>query len=272
MKTLPVGIQLYTVRDDVDRDFLGTLKKLKAMGYDYVELAGHYGMDAATLKAKCDEAGVKAISAHVALAWMMEDIEAQMQLYKDCGCKYIVVPFLPDNDRPGAPNFEQTLADMRKCAEAAKRHGLIFLYHNHDFEFIKMPDGSFGLDYIYNQIPADLLQTELDTCWVKVAGQDPVEYLKKYAGRAPVVHLKDFVGHKTENMYALIGTDEAKQEDSVEFQFRPVGHGCQDFPAILDQAIKSGAEYVIVEQDSWNNQTALEAAEDSIKYLKSIGW
>ncbi len=272
MKTLPVGIQLYTVRDEVDRDFLGTLKKLKAMGYDYVELAGHYGMDAATLKAKCDEAGVKALSAHVALAWMMEDPDAQMELYKNCGCKYIAVPFLPEGERPGDPGFEKTLADMRTCAEAAKRHGLVFMYHNHDFEFCTMPDGSFGLDYIYKELPADLLQTELDTCWVKVAGQDPVEYLKKYAGRSPVVHLKDYVGSKTENMYELIGTDEAKAEKSEKFQFRPVGSGCQNFPAILEQAIASGAEFVVVEQDSWNDQTCLEAAEDSRKYLKSLGW
>ncbi len=272
MKTLPVGIQLYTVRDEIDRDFLGTIKKLKAMGYDYVELAGHYGMEASELKAKLDEAGVKAWSAHVALAWMMEDPDGQMELYKACGCKYIAVPYLPDDERPGTPGFEKTLENMRICAEAAKRAGLVFMYHNHDFEFVKMPDGSFGLDYLYKQIPADLLKTEFDTCWIKVAGQDPVEYLKRYAGRTPVVHLKDFVGSKTENMYALIGTDEAKQESSAEFQFRPVGSGVQDFPAILDQAVKSGAEFVVVEQDSWNDMTCMEAAEASIKYLRSIGW
>ena len=66
------------------------------------------------------------------------------------------------------------------------------LYHNHDFEFVKMPNGQYALDYIYTEIPADLLQTELDICWVKVAGEEPVDYIKKYAGRAPVVHLKDF--------------------------------------------------------------------------------
>lgn len=99
---------------------------------------------------------------------------------------------------------------------------MTLLYHNHDFEFTKV-DGAYALDRMYADIPAALLQTELDTCWVNVAGESPVAYLNKYAGRAPVVHLKDFVmpGKKPAHMYELIGVDDdgAPGEDEV-FEFR----------------------------------------------------
>ena len=79
-------------------------------------------------------------------------------------------------------------------------------YHNHDFEFVKL-NGEYALDILYKEVPADILETEVDTCWVKVAGEDPGAYLRKYTGRAHIVHLKDFSGEKSEHMYALIGID-----------------------------------------------------------------
>ena len=120
--------------------------------------------------------------------------------------------------------------------------------------------------------PADLLETQLDTCWVNVGGENPAEYLLKYAGRANIVHLKDFVGCKAENMYALIGIDEDEEKDAKgQFEFRPVGYGLQNFPAILDACEKVGAKWVVVEQDMPTmGKTSLECAEMSINYLRSL--
>ena len=144
------------------------------------------------------------------------------------------------------------------------------LYHNHDFEFEKIND-QYILDTYYGEISADLLQTELDTCWVNVGGENPAQYVRKYTGRAPIVHLKDFAGSKTANMYALIGTDAAKEESSSKFEFRPVGYGKQDFPSILAAAEDAGAGWVVVEQDSPSmGKTPMECAKMSIDYLKSI--
>lgn len=123
----------------------------------------------------------------------------------------------------------------------------------------------------YQEIPADLLQTELDTCWVNVGGENPAQYVRKYTGRAPIVHLKDFSGSKTENMYSLIGTDAAKEEASEKFEFRPIGYGRQDIPSILAASEDAGAGWVIVEQDSPSmGKTPMECAKMSIDYLKSI--
>ena len=271
MKKFPVALQLFSVRDFAEKDLPHTLSRVKAMGYDLVELAGTYGHDAAAFRSALDDAGLKAISAHVPLQELQEDTEAAVLKYKAIGCRYIAVPYLGEGLRPGDNGFDDVLTDIARIGEICRQHDIILLYHNHDFEFVRMPDGSFGFDYMYEKIPADLLKTEIDTCWVKVAGQDPTAYLRKYAGRAPVVHLKDFRGSKTENMYELIGTDEKKAESNGVFEFRPVGYGVQDFPAILAAAEDAGAEYVVVEQDMSLDCPSLEAAEKSRKYLAALG-
>jgi len=131
-----------------------------------------------------------------------------------------------------------------------------------------MEDGKYAFDYMYEAIPADLLQTEIDTCWVNVAGENPSEYIRKYAGRCPVVHLKDFYKEgKAEGMYELIGV-EKKEESKGVFEFRPVGYGLQDIPSIVKASEESGAGYLVVEQDRSIGRTSLEAVELSIKYLK----
>ncbi|MEG0768112.1 MAG: sugar phosphate isomerase/epimerase, partial [Clostridia bacterium] len=152
--------------------------------------------------------------------------------------------------------------------------GIQLLYHNHDFEFVKLSE-QYGLDFLYDCVPATYLQTELDTCWVNYAGENPAAYVRKYAGRCPVVHLKDFVGRKGDKQpYALIQADGAATGAAmdVQFEFRPVGHGCQDIPAIMTAGIESGASWFVVEQDLSVGRPALEAARMSRDYLRSIGY
>jgi sugar phosphate isomerase/epimerase len=154
--------------------------------------------------------------------------------------------------------------------EKANALGLKLAYHNHDFEFEKL-GGEYALDILYKEVPASLLQTQLDTCWVNVGGENPALYIRKYAGRTELLHLKDFVGGKSENMYALIGIDEDQKKDTVgPFEFRPVGSGVQDFPAILRAAEEAGTKWVIVEQDQpCLGMSPLECAKASIDYLKT---
>ena len=147
------------------------------------------------------------------------------------------------------------------------------LNHNRDSEVVKMPEGLYTRGYNCDNIPADSLQTEVDSCWVKVAGEDPAAYVKKYTGRSPVVHLKDFHKEgKPANMYELIGTEVEKEESHGVFEFRPVGHGDQDFPPILEASVEAGAQWVVVEQDQSNGRTPMEAITLSREYLKSQGW
>ena len=125
---------------------------------------------------------------------------------------------------------------------------------------------------LYKAISPELLSTQLDTCWVNVGGENPAEFVRKYNGRIEIVHLKDFAGTKGGNMYALIGNDESsKKEASGTFEFRPVGSGLQNFPAILEACKDVNAKWVVVEQDQPSmGKTPLECAETSINYLKTI--
>ncbi|NLB16882.1 MAG: sugar phosphate isomerase/epimerase [Clostridiales bacterium] len=270
-KTLPVGLQLYSVRDFLEKDFRATMEKVKEIGYDYAELGGLYGETPESIKKIADDVGIKIISAHIGYDEMLGDPEGTAETYKAVGCKFIAIPFLDEKTRPGAPDFDTVLKNINRIGGIFADKGIILLYHNHDFEFITMPNGQFGLDYMYSQVPERHLKTELDVCWVKVAGQDPAEYIRKYTGRSPVVHLKDYKGQKTENMYGLLGTDK-KAVAGAEFRFQPLGDGVQDIPAILEASVKAGAEYVIVEQDSSLECPSIDAVAKSRRYLKSLGW
>lgn len=273
MKNLPVAVQVYSVRSDAEKDFKGTMQKLKEIGYAGVELAGLYGMEAAEVKAILDEVGLIPVSAHVPFVELTEDMEGTVQKYKSIGMKFIAIPYLGEEDRPGTEKFYENIETIKKLGKVCKDAGITLLYHNHDFEFVRMPDGQYGLDYLYSGVSADLLQTELDICWVKVAGEDPVEYVKKYSGRAPIVHLKDFYKEgNPENMYELIGIENEKKEQTGKFEFRPVGHGMQDIPPVLQASLEAGAQWVIVEQDQSYDTPALEAVKMSREYLKSLGW
>jgi sugar phosphate isomerase/epimerase len=271
MKKLPIAIQVYSVRDDAEKDFKGTMQQLKQFGYDGVEIAGMYGLSAEAIRDTLKEVGLVPLSAHVPYQLLVADLESTVKDYETIGCKFIAVPYLMEQDRPEAGNFGTVVDNIRKIGAYCKTRGITLLYHNHDFEFVRMEDGRYALDYLYDSITSDLLQTELDVCWVKVAGEAPESYIRKYTGRCPIVHLKDFVGSKSANMYELIGIETEQKKDQVAFEFRAVGSGVQNFPVIIAAAEESGAQWVVVEQDKHYENTALEDARISIEYLKTIG-
>lgn len=269
--SFPVAVQVYSVREAAQNDLAATLRAIKEMGYDGVEFAGLYGHTAEEVRDLCKEIGLVPISAHVSFIEMIKDPVGLLSQYKTIGCKYVAIPALSKEHRPGNPNFPYVMKMIRLIAEVAHSLGLGFLYHNHDFEFMKL-DGKYALDLLYETVPADLLQTELDVCWVNVGGENPADFIRKYAGRAPVVHLKDFWGDRSSAAYEIIGGDEGKAPARPEgFEFRPVGKGLQDFPSILSAAKDAGTEWVVVEQDKESmGLTPLECIKASIDYLKTI--
>ena len=269
---LPVAVQVYSVREDAKADLRGTLEKIKEMGYDGVEFAGLYGNTPEDVGKMCDEVGLVPISAHVPYLDMMGAPKAVLSKYATIGCKYVAVPYLTSDYRPGTPAFPEVIENVKALGKAAKEMGIQLLYHNHDFEFMKL-DGKYALDILYDEVSADLLKTELDVCWVNIGGEVPADYIRKYAGRTPVVHLKDFVGEKSENMYELIGIKSEAPKRPSNFELRPVGSGLQDFPSILKAAEESGAEWVIVEQDNPSmGLTPMECIAKSREYLKTLGY
>ena len=269
--SLPVAVQLYSVRDDAAKDLRATLEQIKSFGYDGVEFAGLYGYTPEEVRDLCQEIRLTPVSAHVPYYDMVADPRGVLSDYAKIGCRFIAIPYLTPECRPGTPGFDDVIKNARMLGETAASLGMSLLYHNHDFEFTKI-DGQYALDKLYDSVPASLLQTELDTCWVSVGGEAPADYITKYSGRCPVVHLKDYAGQRGENMYELIGI-KSDAKPSGEFEFRPVGSGVLDFEAITEAAVKAGTEWLIVEQDKPSmGLSALGSVKQSRKYLKSIGF
>jgi len=249
-----VALQLYTVRDFATKDLAGTLAKVKAMGYDAVELAGTYDLPTETFKKHLEDAGLDAVSAHVPVTAFEADAEGTVKMYKALGCKLISIPWLPIEALPGGQDYDKTLATITKAGKLCKDHGLQLGYHNHEFEFKTLPCGTFILDALFEATTPDILQAQIDTGWVLAAGQDPSQYTKKYAGRCPSVHLKDIV------------------KVNGKFEDRPIGQGSQDIPSVTKAAQEAGASIFVVELDEAVNITSLDAAKQSRVYLKEIGY
>jgi len=267
-----VALQLYTVRDFATKDLPGTLSKVKAMGYDAVELAGMYGLEPGAFKQQLDAAGLKAVSAHVPFKAFEEDMDGTVAVYNALGCKVLGIPHLSPEDLPGGPNFENSKAVIQKAAALCKEQGMILAYHNHDFEFETLPCGTFVLDALFAETPADQLQAQLDTGWVTVAGQDPVSYIQKYTGRCPAVHLKDVISVDGAGKTVELLGSANKLESGAKYEDRPVGQGLQDMPAVTKAAVEAGAFILVAELDAAVGMTSLEAAKQSRDYLKSLGY
>ncbi len=273
---IKLGYQIYSAREEAEKDLGAVCARLAEIGYDGVEFAGFYGYTAEQVSEILGRTGLAAVSSHVPYQTIVADMAGTIAFHKAIGCKYIAVPYLDEETRPGAAGFATALKNIHAFGVMCKEAGIQLLYHNHDFEFVKI-SGQYGLDFLYDAIPADALATELDTCWVNVAGEDPSAYIRKYAGRCPVVHLKDFIGAKKEGavLYALIqedGSDDVKVDAQQEpdFDFRPVGYGKQNIPAIIAAGLESGADWFVVEQDRSSERPALEAAKMSCDYVRAL--
>lgn len=275
MKKFKLGLQLFSVRDALNEDFEGTLKKVKEMGYDYVEFAGYYDRSAEEIKALLDKYGLTAISAHQDYPYFFEgDMQKKIDFLKTLGIKYVAQPWLNPDKRKGGENYEKAITDMKLLADKLKENGIQMLYHNHDFEF-EIYDGKFQLEWYLEDLEGKVLP-EIDTCWVHYSGYDPKEYILKYKNELPVLHLKDFECANLENKPIFTFSDGKKAEmkkltrEEQGFHFKPIGDDLQNIPDILKSAEVCGTQYLIVEQDLWFEIDQMEAAKKSAEYLNSL--
>lgn len=272
MKKFNVGLQLYSVRSEMEKNFFGTLKKVKEMGYDYVEFAGYYGHTAEEVRSMLDELGLTCISVHQHPDLFVEKGQEAVDYLKTIGAKYCAIPWYSADEFK--KDFDGTIAKFKKVGALLAANGIQLTYHNHDFEFEKI-DGEYILEKIYVAMEGEI-EGEVDTCWVHYAGVNPSEFLLKYVGKMKTLHLKDFVCTKLAAgpVYALIdetGKANGGSREDRGFRFTPVGQGRQNFNEILDAAEKVGIDYIIVEQDDTYETPCLEAVKQSRDYLKTLG-
>lgn len=239
----PVGLQLYTLRKDFAEDQIGTLERIKQIGYDAVEFAAPLDTDFAPLAARMSEIELDCPSVHVGLA----DIKGQpgrvLEVAKTLGCRFIVLPFVDPNDA----DWQAVVRDAQTFARQAKDEGFRFCYHHHHFEF----DNARGFrpfDVLVGESDPALLNFELDVYWLKVGGEDPVAMIETLAGRVKLLHLKD-------------QADDGKMTD--------VGAGNLDFPAIIAAGRAAGVEHFFVEND-FPPKPYWPSVEASVNYLQTV--
>jgi len=264
------GLQLYSVRDHMEKDFEGTLQKVAEMGYEYVEFAGYFGHTGEEIKQILDKNGLKCVSVHQTVDPLLEEgTDDFCKFLKTFGVKYFVIPYYPLDEFQN--NYEKTLEKFQKAAEICARNNLILCYHNHDFEF----RNNIGNMRVIDKLLADMegkLLPQFDLCWVKYGGAEPCEYLKKYQGKVEIVHLKDFYSQGFDGtVYKLIDKDgkvDDKKDEQKSFEYRPLGQGVQKMEEIIESADQNGTQYFIVEQDDWYDKDSLATVQESIEYLK----
>ncbi len=250
-KVKNVGIQLYTVRKEMLADAVGTLKQLAAIGYKQLESArsdkGHfYGLQPKEIKKIAGDLGMTVRSGHVHID---NNWQRSVDMAVEAGQSYLVCSSLPSQGQTVA-NYQRCAELFSKAAEACKKAGLVFAYHNHDYEFDKA-GGKVLYDILIEESDPKSVMMEMDLGWAVLTGNDPLTYFKKYPGRFPLWHLKDM--------------DRAKKE-STEF-----GKGQIDIVKMLKNMDTSGMKYFFVEQEEYP-RTAMESAKYDFDYLAKLNY
>lgn len=242
-----IGLQLYTVRKDMEKDFEGTLRKIAGIGYKQVEFAGYFGRSPAEVRTILNSVHLDAPSAHIGTpAALTTDWQKTLDASKAIGHKYVFVAYVEENRR--------TLDDYRRYADLfnsagalARSMGLRFGYHNHDFEFVPT-GGTLPYDILLERTDPKLVTMEMDLFWVTKGGKNPLDYFKRYPGRFEAVHVKDM---------------------NREGQMVDVGKGSIDFARIFAQQKKAGIRYFFVEHDN-PEPSAIDSVTASYKYLEKL--
>jgi sugar phosphate isomerase/epimerase len=259
---LPLGLQLYSVRDLLPKDYDGTLQKLGALGYREVEAAGFFDHSASEVKQAMGRAGLKCVGAHYSLANLQPQLDEIIRFGKDVGLEFIICASPTAKDASAGSKAPLTLADWHWNAEQFNRigermhtAGLLFGYHNHMHEF-RAENGVLPYDEILRLTDPAYVQMELDCGWMVLGGQSPAEYLSRYPERYYMLHVKDF---------KIVGAvNPTAPPPSTE-----LGRGSIDYRPIFEAAKKTRVRHVFVEQEEFD-MAAMEALRIDAEYMREL--
>jgi len=261
-KSYGVGLQLYGLRDAMDADVPGTLKKVSEMGYKYPELAGYsdgkfYGYAPAEFKKMVEGLGMELVSSHTqveAAGITMDNAKIMADAHAELGVKYCVQPWIEEVDR-NVETYKKMVGDWNQVGQVMKDAGIQFAYHNHNYEFANLDGVVPFFDILMPEMDAELITLEIDLFWATKAGQDPVGLFKQYPGRFELFHMKD------------MRTEEEPFFEVIKDDICPVGEGVIDFKRALAAREIAGMKYLFVEDDNQGNGDAFGSAEASIRNL-----
>jgi len=249
MAKIPIGLQLYSVRDDCARDLPGTLAAVAKMGYQGVEFAGYHGRSAQELRKMLDDLGLECCGTHIGLHTLLgEELPRTVEFSQTIGNRFLIVPGLPEENRSSRAAWKATAKLFSDLAEREKRHKMRVGYHNHHIEFAPM-EGELPWDTFFGNASKDVVM-QFDTGNALHGGGDPVVYLKRYPGRALTVHLKEYSSGYDK---AVIGEGDVKWKEIFAL--------CET---------TGGTEWYIVEQETYA-LPPLECVEKCLRNLRAMG-
>jgi sugar phosphate isomerase/epimerase len=255
----PVGLQLYSLREQFAKDVPGTLDKVRDFGIKDVELAGTYGQTPEEFKAQLDSRGLKAISGHFPFEKFRDDPESIAKEAKALGMQYAGCAWIGHKGTFDEKSCREAAEVFNKAGEVLAKHGLKFFYHTHGYEF--QPFGSDTLfDLLLKETKPEYVSYEMDVFWIVHAGQDPVALFEKYGDRFALVHLKDMKQGTPVGL--LTGTSPVTNDVAL-------GTGTINYRRILPAAQKAGVKWYFIEDES---PTSEEQIPITLRYLESISW
>jgi sugar phosphate isomerase/epimerase len=270
---LPAGIQLYAVREDFAKDTPGTLKQLRQIGFVEVETAGFGRYSARDFRKLLDDSGLKAPSAHLRLS--PSDYAAAFDDARTIGSRYATTSSLhttlaapraaelsrgarSSSTAVGLDGFKRLADAMNDLGAKAKAAGLQYAYHNHNYEFEKLPDGSYGYDLLVGQTDHELVKFEIDCGWMCAAGADPVSYMKRFPGRFTMLHVKEFQPMSMPST-SLSGPTRPKGTD--------LGQGFIDYKPIFAMGKAAGVQHAFAEQEDPFPSSQMASAKVAYSFL-----
>lgn len=249
MAKIPIALQMYTLRNECAKDFVGTLKEVAKIGYAGVELAGTYGLSMKEVAKVLDDLGLKRAGGHVGVEPLEKDLAKVIDDYRTLGSAFITIPGLPASYTESGEAWKRTAGILNEIGTKLIQAGIQLSYHNHNREF-QLFNGKYALDILYDNSAPKALHAEIDTYWVQYANVDPVAYMRKVKDRLSLVHIKDMA-------------------DDEKRSFAEIGNGILDWDGIFAVANEARSKWLIVEQDSCA-RPPIESVGISFQNLKKM--
>lgn len=245
------GLQLYTIRELCEKDFLGTLREVAEWGYDGVQFAGFYDLPAKQLKQSLNEFGLKPAGSHTGLDQLTEDeLKRQIEYNQEIGNDLLVLAYLTEENRRNLDDYKRVSETLNHAGQLLKREGMKLGYHNHEFEFVKHGEKS-GYDIFLAETDPSLVAFELDCYWAAFSGYEPSEFMKKLGDRLVTLHMKDMAIKESEKQSTILGS------------------GVLDLPSIVKTGKELDVSWYIVEQEHF--ETDLQTAvKENVKVLQKL--
>jgi sugar phosphate isomerase/epimerase len=253
----PVGLQLYSLREQFAEDVPSTLDKVRSFGIEYVELAGTYKLPPEKFKALLDAKGLKPISGHFPYEKYRDQVEEVAREAKTLGLQYVGCAWITHKSPFDEKTAREAAAVFNRAGEALAKHGLKFFYHAHGYEFHPHGNGTL-FDLMMAETKPEFVRYQMDVFWVVHPGQDPVKLLEKYGNRFELMHVKDM--KKGTQTGLLTGQSDVKNDVTV-------GTGMMDWPAILKASQKAGVKWYFIEDES---PSSVEQIPQSLQYLERV--